>query len=122
MDATPGTGWLRRALVPITPVPYPSLPPLPAPPPPSLEDNPNGPGTILSRLLSRIGIKSTPNCSCRRRAIEMNARGPDWCAENIDTVVGWLREEAEKRRLPFVDLAGRLLVQRAIKMSRKAAG
>lgn len=50
----------------------------------------------------------------------MNTRGPDWCAENIDTIVGWLREESEKRKLPFVDFAGKLLIQRAIKMSRKA--
>jgi hypothetical protein len=71
-------------------------------------------------MLSKIGIKSTPNCSCRRRAMEMNTRGPDWCAENIDMIVGWLREESEKRKLPFVDFAGRLLIQRAIKLSRKA--
>lgn len=120
MDAKLKTGWLLTALVPIAPVPYPQLPPPPPPPPQTLEDSPNGPGTILSKMLSKIGIKSTPNCSCRRRAVEMNNRGPDWCAENIDTIVGWLREEAEKRKLPFVDLAGKLLIQRAIKVSRKA--
>ena len=114
------TGWLRCVVAPISPVPYPSLPPVPSPPPQTLEDFPNGPGTVLSKMLAKIGIKSTPNCSCRRRAMEMNTRGPDWCAENVDTIVGWLREESEKRKLPFVDFAGRLLIQRAIKVSRKA--
>lgn len=114
------SGWLKGLLAPIAPVPYPMLPPPPPPPPQTLEDFPNGPGTILSKMLSKIGIKSTPNCSCRRRALEMNNRGPDWCAENIDMIVGWLREESEKRKLPFVDFAGRLLIQRAIKLSRKA--
>lgn len=114
------TGWLSRVTAPITPIPYPLLPPTPQPPPPTLEDFPNGPGTILSKMLAKIGIKSTPNCSCRRRAMEMNNRGPDWCSENIDTIVGWLREESEKRKLPFVDFAGRLLIQRAVKMSKKA--
>jgi hypothetical protein len=37
------------------------------------------------------------------------------------TIVGWLREEATKRGLPFLDAAGRLLVRRAIKNARKSA-
>jgi hypothetical protein len=114
------TDWLRSVTVPIAPVPTPQLPFTPSPPPQTLEDFPNGPGTILSKMLSKIGIHSTPNCSCRRRAMEMNTRGPDWCAENIDMIVGWLREESERRKLPFVDFAGKLLIQRAVKMSRKA--
>ena len=51
----------------------------------------------------------------------MNALGCDWCESNIDTIVGWLREEAEARGLPFLDIAGRLLVRRAIRNARRAA-
>jgi hypothetical protein len=51
----------------------------------------------------------------------MDARGVAWCERNIDTIVGWLREEATKRKLPFVDIAGRLLVKRAIRNARKTA-
>jgi len=80
-----------------------------------------GPGTALKRLISTIGITATPNCSCNARAAEMDALGCDWCESNIDTIVGWLREEAEKRGLPFLDIAGRLLVKRAIRNARKAA-
>ena len=112
--------WLKRVAAPFSPVPFPALPPVPQPPPQTLEDFPDGPGTVLSKMLAKVGIKSTPNCSCRRRAMEMNTRGPEWCAENVDTIVGWLREESEKRKLPFVDFAGKLLIQRAIKVSRKA--
>jgi hypothetical protein len=80
-----------------------------------------GPGVELKKLLSRVGITATPNCSCNARAREMDARGCDWCEANIDTIVGWLREEAAKRGLPFLDAAGRLLVKRAIRNARKAA-
>ena len=111
--------WLFKVVAPIFPVPAPQVSPPPSPPPATLEDFPNGPGTILSKMLSKIGIHSTPNCSCRRRAMEMNTKGPEWCAENIDMIVGWLREESAKRKLPFVDLAGKLLIQRAVKISRK---
>lgn len=111
--------WLFNVVSPIIAVPPPAPQFPPSPPPATLEDFPNGPGTILSKMLSKIGIKSTPNCSCRRRAMEMNTRGPEWCAQNIDTIVGWLREESEKRKLPFVDFAGKLLIQRAIKISKK---
>jgi hypothetical protein len=81
----------------------------------------HGPGAELTKLLSRIGITATPNCSCKARAAEMDAQGCDWCEENIDTIVGWLREEATKRGLPFLDAAGRLLVKRAIRNARQAA-
>lgn len=114
------TPWLFGVVAPLTPLRAPAVLAAPYPAPQTLEDYPNGPGTMLSKMLSKIGINSTPNCSCRRRAMEMNTRGPDWCAENIDTIVGWLREESEKRKLPFVDFAGKLLIQRAIKLSRKA--
>jgi len=44
---------------------------------------------------------------------------PGWCEANIDTIVGWLREQADARGLPFLDAAGRFLIRRAIKNARK---
>ena len=80
-----------------------------------------GPGTELKRLLKTIGITATPNCSCNARARVMDGNGCDWCEANVDTIVGWLREEAAKRKLPFVDMAGRLLVRRAISNFKRSA-
>jgi hypothetical protein len=90
-------------------------PPLP---PPALA---YGPGTELKKLLKTVGITASPTCSCNKRARAMDRNGCDWCEANIDTIVGWLREEATKRKLPFVDMAARLLVKRAIRNARKAA-
>lgn len=87
--------------------------------PKTLEENPNHPGTILSKMIKSVGIQMTDSCSCKRHALEMNDHGNDWCEQNIDTVVGWLREEAKRRGLPFIDAIGKLLVSRAIKKSRK---
>lgn len=78
-----------------------------------------GPGTELKKLLARAGIVAANNCSCNARARTMDANGCEWCEANIDEIVGWLREEATKRGLPFVDLAGRVLVRRAIANARK---
>ena len=78
-------------------------------------------GTHLKKLLATFGIVASHNCSCNKRARIMNNNGPDWCEANIDTIVGWLREEASKRGLPFLDAVGKLLVRRAIKAARKAA-
>jgi hypothetical protein len=78
-------------------------------------------GTALKSLLASIGITATPDCPCNARANEMDRRGCDWCEENIDTIVGWLREQAEARGLPFFDAAGRVIVRRAIKNARRAA-
>lgn len=82
----------------------------------------SGPGVELKKLLKRIGIVATPNCSCNARAKKMDveeAREPGWCEAHLDEIVGWLREEATKRKLPFVDMAGRVLVRRAISNARK---
>ena len=83
----------------------------------------HGPGTELSRLLKRLGINPTPTCACRAKAQQMDLWGCDECSkpERIDEVVKVMREEATARGLPFVDLAGRMLVRRAIRNARKAA-
>ena len=88
------------------------------PPPPAPA---RGPGTELKKLLAVVGITATPDCSCNARAAEMDRQGCDWCEQNIDTIVGWLREQAEARGLPFLDVAGRMLVRRAIRNARRAA-
>lgn len=90
---------------------------------PSPPASTHGPGTELKKLLARVGIAAAPDCSCNARARLMDeneAREPGWCAANVETVVGWLREEATKRGLPFLDVAGRMLVRRAIANARRA--
>jgi hypothetical protein len=90
----------------------------PQPPAPT-----HGPGVELKKLLKKVGIVATPNCSCNARARKMDeeeAKEPGWCEAHLDEIVGWLREEATKRSLPFLDAAGRVLVKRAISNARKA--
>ena len=49
------------------------------------------------------------------------AREPGWCAAHLDEIVGWLREEATKRGLPFIATLAGLMVKRAIHNARKEA-
>jgi hypothetical protein len=79
----------------------------------------DGPGTELKKLLKKFGIHSQANCSCNKRADTMDENGNEWVEENIDTVVGWLQQEARKRRLPFLKTAGKILVKKAVANSRK---
>jgi hypothetical protein len=82
-----------------------------------------GPGTELTKLLKRFGIDSSPQCQCRSMARQMDAWGCDECAkpERIDEVLAVMRAEAAKRRLPFLDAAGRMLIRRAIANARRSA-
>jgi hypothetical protein len=52
----------------------------------------------------------------------MDAKGCDWCEspEGMAEILGFLREAAAERGLPFLDVAGRILVKRAIHNARKA--
>jgi hypothetical protein len=115
--AQDGDQWTIATDHPAYPAkPKPGHEPQPAAPPAPT----HGPGTELKKLLARVGIAATPNCSCNARARTMDEKGCDWCEQNLDEIVGWLREESAKRGLPFIDLAGRMLVRRAIRNARKA--
>ena len=78
-----------------------------------------GVGTELKKILKAVGITASPGCSCNKRARTMDNNGIPWAEENIDIIVGWLREEAERRGMPFVDIGGRALVKMAIKRAKK---
>ena len=84
----------------------------------------HGPGTELKSLLAGwpFRIVATPDCKCTSRAAYMDAKGCDWCEspEGMAEIMGFLREAAEERGLPFLDLPARLLVKRAIANARKA--
>jgi hypothetical protein len=99
---------------------YPKVSRLPEPPP---APPARGPGAELSKLLKRLGIEPTPTCACRAKAAQMDAWGPDECErpERIAEVVAVMRAEAEARGLPFFDVAGRVLVRRAIQNARRNA-
>ena len=73
-----------------------------------------GPGLELKRLLKLFGIIPEPGCQCNKRAAYMDQMGCQWCRENIDTILGWLQEEADKRGLLFVKTVARMVVYRAI--------
>jgi hypothetical protein len=79
------------------------------------------PGTALKAVLSWLRIDVGQGCACRDRAAQMDRWGCDESERRIEQIVGWLREEAGKRKLPFLDAAGRMLVRRAIRNARKAA-
>lgn len=81
-----------------------------------------GPGTELKNLLSKIGIKSSPDCSCNFKAQQMNNfeyQEPGWCEKNIDIIIGWLKEESYKRGLPFIEIVAREIVKLAIRRAKK---
>jgi hypothetical protein len=78
------------------------------------------PGTSLKLLLASCPLKivAEPDCACLSRADEMDRmerQTPGWCRENIETIVGWLKEQADARGLPFSSLVAKLIVRRAIR-------
>lgn len=80
----------------------------------------SGPGTELKALLSKIGIRSSPTCSCNKRAKTMDEKGIEWCEQNVETICDWLGEESAKRKLPFVRLAGKAIIHLAIRRAKKS--
>lgn len=83
----------------------------------------SGVGSELTKILHRFGIRQTARCQCATRAAALDATGIDEASkpERIEEAVGWLEEEATRRRLPFSRLAARLLIKRAISNARRAS-
>ena len=80
-----------------------------------------GPGCQLRRTLAWWGIRDDGKCGCDSFAAKMDAWGPDECFRRIEEIVSHLREAAEKKGLPFIATAARIMVGRAIEAARAEA-
>jgi hypothetical protein len=79
-----------------------------------------GPGCQLRRSLSWF-VRDDGKCGCDSFAAAMDAWGPDECWKRIEEIVEHLRSAAEKKGLPFIATAARIMVGRAIEAARAAA-
>jgi hypothetical protein len=90
---------------------------------PSISGEPMfGPGTELKKLIAKLGLKPASNCKCNARMLKMNVEGIEWCEQNIDTIVGWLKEEAERAQLSFSAIAAKLIIKHAIRNASRKSG
>ncbi len=78
-----------------------------------------GAGTELEALINWFGINAIPGCKCKQHVRAMNINGVEWCEQNIDTITGWLRVEAQRAKLPFTEVGAKLLIKRATSNARK---
>jgi hypothetical protein len=79
-----------------------------------------GPGCQLRRSLAWWGIRDDGKCGCDSFAAQMDAWG-DSCWDHIEEIVEHLRQAAEKKGLPFIATAARIMVGRAIEAARAEA-
>jgi hypothetical protein len=77
-----------------------------------------GVGTELKQLLAALGISESAGCDCKAKATLMDSKGIEWCEANADEIVGWMRDEAKKRGIPFFDAAGKAVLKLAIRRAK----
>jgi hypothetical protein len=85
---------------------------------------PCGPGCQLKRTLAWLawwGLRDDGKCGCDSFAAQMDAWGPDECFRRIEEIVEHLRQAADKKGLPFIATAARIIVGRAIEAARAEA-
>ena len=68
----------------------------------------------------KLGLAPVEGCKCKGRARKMDEWGPDICEDRINEIVGWMEEEARKRKKWFVRWPAKTVVLLAIKKARKA--
>ncbi len=76
-------------------------------------------GAELKNLITKFGLRPAHNCKCNQHIREMDTKGVEWCEQNIQTITGWLREEAQRAKLPFTEIGAKLLIKRAISNAKK---
>lgn len=79
----------------------------------------HGPGTELTKLFRPIRPFVRKGCKCEEHAAEMDRNGCDWCEANLDTIVGWLEQEAAASHLVFSRPMAEKLVTWAIRRARR---
>jgi hypothetical protein len=77
-----------------------------------------GPGCQLRRTLSWWGIRDDGKCGCTEFSSQMDAWGQG-CWDHLEEIVEHLRGAAQKKGLPFLATAARILVARAIDAARR---
>lgn len=85
---------------------------------PAANPIPCGPGCQLKRTLAWWGIRDDGSCGCDSFAAQMDRWGDD-CWAHLEEIVEHLRGAAEKKGLPFLATAARILVARAIDAARR---
>ena len=79
-----------------------------------------GVGSELTKLLKKFGISAKEGgCSCKSKSKLMDRNGISWCEKNIDTVVGYMRDNAKNMKIPFLALPARMLVRQAIRNAKR---
>jgi hypothetical protein len=81
-----------------------------------------GVGTELKALLWWFGLKPKEGgqtCKCDKRAAYMDKVGIEWCEQQFDLVIEWLREGASDLKVPFIETAARVLLKRAIANAKR---
>lgn len=87
------------------------------------KENPAKPGTALKELYALMGFRYGKHCTCKKVQKEMDEKGPEWCRENLDTIVESIQQEARRRGIPFLPSLCKFSVKVAIRVSEmRAAG
>lgn len=60
--------------------------------------NEHGVGQQIKKALKALGLESSTTCSCNAKAAEWDAKGPDWCEENIPEILAYLKEQYVARK------------------------
>jgi hypothetical protein len=55
------------------------------------------PGDALRSVIASRGYVGKSGCGCDDRVAEMNRKGLQWCVDNREEIIGWLKESARQR-------------------------
>lgn len=77
-----------------------------------------GVGDTLSEIINKIGY-AYPNVSgARAKLTYMNKKGIDWCDQNQELIIKWIKEECTLYQIQFLELIAKAIVRLAIRKAK----
>lgn len=77
-----------------------------------------GVGDTLSNIISKMGYGYSSMSRARAKITYLNKKGIDWCEQNQNIILLWLKEECIEKRIQFLDKIGKSLIRLAIKKAK----
>lgn len=77
-----------------------------------------GIGSCLLMLLGKLNVHYDQLSTAKSKANYLDKQGIDWCENNQDIILGWIKEESNNKNITYNPKLAKILLRLAIKQSK----
>lgn len=77
-----------------------------------------GVGDFMARIFKQMGYKYRAVSTARAKINKLNSLGVEWCEKYQDVILLWVKEECEKKNIPFIPKPIKSIIKLAIRRAK----